>query len=775
MKAGFCNIYSRGENPLLWNFKINSTYRLRFIIVILFSVYGTLFAQDSASISVLDLYNKPVPGAHVQFRCLSCKIPNTRLALTGLNGEVKNPFSDSTEIYISSIGYRYLIDTLLPNQSKVLVLKYNTVDIDEVVVTAQYVVNSSSNAVHKIKVIDQKRIESLGAVNLRDILSNEANVRISQDNILGSSTSVQGLSGQNVKILIDGVPVIGRVGGNIDLSQINLNDIERIEIVEGPLAVEYGTNALAGTINLITKKSSQKKYNLNLNSYYETAGQYNFDASLKFKNKKSQFSLTGGRNFFDGWNVSDPLIKVDRIKVADSSRFNSWKPKEQKFIKGAHFGNLSNWKYRLSSDYFREKITNKGLPRAPYNETAFDDFYYTDRLSNSLNLKRKIKNRGSLNMIFAYNYFRRQKNTYYTDLITLQSNLTDYIDQDTTIFELFMARGTYANSSDSSKLNYALGYDFNIETGKGKRIKQGIRTIGDCAVFASAEYKPVTKLIIRPGLRYSYNTSYKSPVTPSLNLRYNNYNWIFRGAYSSGFRAPSIKDLYFDFVDSNHDIQGNPDLTAETSHNFSFSSIKTIIHKKNTYKITASAFYNNIDNLIALAISEGNSYSYFNLDKFKTLGAQAQLELIIENLKFTVSGTYTGRYNSLSENSSIQPFSYSPELISNVTYNIRKYNLSFSGFYKYSGKVIGYYIDEEEGIQQNLLGDFSTLDLTATKGFWKNKIKWTLGGKNLFNVRNIVSRGESGVHSSSTGSVSMRWGISVFTSLKININGNKIL
>ena len=195
------------------------------------------------------------------------------------------------------------------------------------VVTAQYAENSSEKAVHKIKVIDQKKIETLGAVNLRDVLTNETNVRITQDNVLGSSTSVQGLSGQNVKILIDGVPIIGRVGGNIDLSQINLNDIERIEIIEGPLSVEYGTNALAGTINLITKKSARKKYNLNLNTYYETVGQYNVDGSLKFNRKGYNYSLTGGRIFFDGWDVSDPFITMNTIKIADSTRFNSWKPK----------------------------------------------------------------------------------------------------------------------------------------------------------------------------------------------------------------------------------------------------------------------------------------------------------------------------------------------------------------------------------------------------------------------------------------------------------------
>ena len=206
------------------------------------------------------------------------------------------------------------------------------------------------------------------------------------------------------------------------------------------------------------------------------------------------------------------------------------------------------------------------------------------------------------------------------------------------------------------------------------------------------------------------------------------------------------------------------------SHNFSGSVVKTILKKNKILKITASGFYNNINNLITLATNGGNSFSYFNLDKYKTLGTQAELEFSVNSFKCTFSGVYTGRYNSLSESLSVNPFSYSPEFRSNFTYEIKKYNLNFAGFYKYSGEIIGYYINNNDSIKQNLLGDFNTLDLTVTKGFIKNKIKFTLGGKNLFNVRNIVSRGESGIHSENTGSVSMSWGFSVFTSLKINLN-----
>src|SRR5690242_6859536 len=100
----------------------------------------------------------------------------------------------------------------------------------------------------------------MAAQNLKEALSYELNIHLMEDNILGSGLQIQGIGGENVKILIDGMPITGRQNGNIDLSQILMDNVERIEIVEGPLSVSYGTDALAGTINIITKKNQSKAF-----------------------------------------------------------------------------------------------------------------------------------------------------------------------------------------------------------------------------------------------------------------------------------------------------------------------------------------------------------------------------------------------------------------------------------------------------------------------------------------------------------------------------------
>ena len=116
-------------------------------------------------------------------------------------------------------------------------------DLDEVVVTGQFKPQSLKNSVYQIKVISRERIEKQGATRLQDVLRNELNLRFSQDLATGGSAiSMLGLSGQNVKILVDGLPVTGRQGVNneFDISQLDINSIERIELVEGPMSVVYG-------------------------------------------------------------------------------------------------------------------------------------------------------------------------------------------------------------------------------------------------------------------------------------------------------------------------------------------------------------------------------------------------------------------------------------------------------------------------------------------------------------------------------------------------------
>lgn len=644
--------------------------------------------------------------------------------------------------------------------------------IDTVVVTAQYAPGSVESAVHKVKVIGIEKIESMGAQNLRDVLSNEMNVRLSQDNILGSSMSLQGISGQNVKIMVDGVPVAGRLNGNIDISQINMYNVERIEIIEGPLSVNYGTDALAGTVNIITKKTQARKCSFSNELYYESIGQFNANARVGYMKKKTIMSLSGGRYFFDGWRNSDKPFYINRNPIADSSRYSDWKPKEQYFANLMAARYFQQLKLTFTSDFFTENVINRGYPRKPYLESAFDDYYKTLRLSNSLNLNGQISGDYYINAMAAYTDFKRTKNTFYKDLTTLeQIAASEPGGQDTSIFRNFLSRSSVSTTRTESKINYELGYDINHETAVGIRIKDSKQQIGDYAIFGSAEYKPVKKLLIRPGLRLMYNTGYKAPPVPSINVKYQLFNHLsLRVSYARGFRSPSLKELYFYFVDVNHFIAGNPDLRAEYSHNLNLSTSYTKRFPKFTFKNDNSIFYNRIENMITLAQSSSTQFSYFNLDKHQTLGIQTNMEWSTHSFSINTGALYTGRYNHLAGIPSSNEFTFSPELRCNATYRWEKAKTSLNLFYKYTGALPTFLIGANNQVIKSQIQAYHMADISISRRLIGNHLKLTIGCKNLFNVRSVTGVASGDSHTAVQNAVAIGMGRIYFLKLDIQLD-----
>jgi len=659
----------------------------------------------------------------------------------------------------------------IKNLDKIYLVPSN-INLDEVVITAQYEPTTAEKSVQKIKVIDKEKIQQMGAVNLRDVLSNQLNVRLQQDNILGAGMSLQGLSGQNVKILVDGVPVIGRLDGNIDLSQINMNNVEKIEFIEGPLSVQYGTNALAGTINIITKKTFTKTFAAGITSYYESIGTYNLGGDISYSHKKHSLQLSGGRNYFDGWNNSEKDFYFPKPRIADSARFKQWKPKEQYFASLAYQYNFKKLALGFKSAYFEEVIINRGYPNGLYGENAYDDYYYTERIDNSLSLGGSISKYWSVSALAAYNYYNRIKKTVYKDLTTLKEELSgNSSDQDTSNFKLLMNRASFIRNKPNSKVSYELGYDLNRESALGKRIENKVKYMGDYAAFATMEYR-ISKVVVKPGLRYAYNTVYKTPLVPSLNLKWSfSEHHVLRASYARGFRAPTLKELYFEFVDVNHNILGNINLRSEQSDNYSLSYNYNRDIRKCRVKFDASLFYNSIFNMISLAQLAGASeYSYFNVDKFKSVGMQVGSSLTFKRLFLQGGFTYTGRYNQLTGVENVPDFSYSPEVLANATYKWLKPKVTVALFYKYNGKLPGY-ISSEGAAARSQTADYQIMDATISKFFWKQRINLSLGCKNIFDVQNISSGTVSGgAHSVTSTNIPLSTGRNYFIKLVFNIS-----
>jgi outer membrane receptor for ferrienterochelin and colicins len=707
--------------------------------------------------------NEPVPFAHVCFESLDKSVLQNKIA--DEKGVIIFDNDLPFQLAATSVGYATLIDTLKAGGTHTLYMVTSFTQMDEVVVTAQYSPRRVDQSIYNVGVIDNRKIREKGATNLSEALNNELGIRISNDAALGSSMSIQGLSGEHVKILIDGVPVIGRMNGNIDLSQINMYNVDHIEMVEGPMSVVYGSNALAGAVNIITKENTRGKFSSWINSYIESVGVYNFDVGAGGNFGKHAGSFSASRNFFSGFSE------------IDTTRSKQWKPRLQYNLDGYYKYQADRLGIKVDLRYFHETIENKGPLLPPYMEKAFDTYYYTRRWSDRIQADYRFSEGRGIDAVFAYSTYSRIKHTYFKDLTTLKEiMLSDESSNDTTTFTSYLLRGTFTDESLFEKLSYQVGTDINIEDGQGKRIQDGHQSIGDYAAFLSLQYEPSEKFSFQPGLRAGYNTNYKSPLVPSLNLRLDpraNGRHVFRASYARGFRAPSLKELYLYFVDINHNLRGNPDLKAEYSHNFNLTWDLSMARNANRFGIQAGLFYNSIHNRITLALDSATVYSYINVDQFRTAGGKINFKYSLHpRFTFELGIFQVARQSMIREGEGFTtPFRHSTDVSSNASYNWMSKKLRFLITYKYTGRQPQFYSDAGGDIREGFIEGYHMLDASANKSFWNERILLGIGAKNLFDYTNIESSGiTTGSHSSGSGNYPVAWGRTFFVSLRLYFN-----
>ena len=734
---------------------------LRSLIILIILLALSFNSNGQATEALISVCDK-ISGAPVSFATITLKSkesPKKSTTITDLNGKANVVISGQVVIHISSIGYADFDDTLDISTSHTVFLIPKAEEIDGVTITAQHNPEKIDKSIYQVKLIGRDIIERRAASNLGDLLKNEAGIRINNDAQLGSSLSLQGISGENVKILVDGVAVEGRMNGSIDLSQLILNNCSQVEIVEGPMSVIYGSNALAGVVNIITKKNNLPLY-LRINAMHESIGIWNADGVISIKKKNHHIALEGGRNFFGGF--SDP----------DTSRSQQWKPKRQWFASLRHSWNHSrNFSTETKIEAFNEKLLNKGALLAPYYETAFDNTFTTQRLTVRNLTSLAITTNHQFQLQSAYQHYQRDKITRFKDLTTLNETITtNPSDHDTSVFNNLSIRGTlFMNTTEKpNQIKIQTGFDLNKEWGEGKRMKDNNQDISDYALFATAKIPLFNQMEVQLGLRWAYNSRYNAPLVWSLNTRLNLLKrYTLRVSYATGFRAPSLKELYLYFVDINHNIQGNENLKAEKSKNLNLSiqTDQMILNRPSSVALTG--FYNDMRQVITLAELEPVTYTYINLDKFITAGGSLSwsyqpVNWMRSDIRWALTGK--GGYNGL-------PLKWTNDLSLNLNFIDQKRDIDLSLYYKFNGSMAKYLITSDGSITTGTTEGWHTLDLTISKWLLNHQLMVQIGGKNLFNVTNVSSSGANdAAHSASTTSLPVGWGTSWFIRLTYQIS-----
>lgn len=708
--------------------------------------------------------NEQLPGVTIYINT-----PTGKRAITSTdeNGMAVVPVDHyPAKIIASSTGFlEYQLEAPAAG-TYAIALEPEVKQFDELVVTGQFEPQSVRHSVVKVKTISAETIQAKGASRLQDVLNTELNVRFSMDPALGVSTiSMQGLSGQNVKVLIDGVPVIGRQGTSnaIDLNQLNLNAIDRIEIVEGPMSTIYGADALAGVINIITRKPEGEKISGSVRLHEENIGnEYGFKTGIHQESVrlgyqgKSFYTLADfGHNYTGGW------------KGDSTGREKQWHPKSQWIGSGVlgfqhERGNIS---YRL--DYLNEDLYD---PAQYSGNEAIDRHYKTNRFMHQVQGEIAFNDKLSYNGAIAYTDYSRETQAVVVNRITGEETLA-LSGQELTEYDGVTIRGTL-HYRVSDKLALQPGYDINLESGAGGRLMEGTNNVADYAAFLSAEIKLAKFITIRPGLRVVHNSVYQAPpVLPSFNTRIEfSPRHDVRLSYGRGFRAPSIRELYFYYYDSSHQLEGNPNLEAELSHSIGATWNWQVLTGPVSYTTALGGFYNVVDNLITSALRPNSTVSsYYNIDTYKTQGITVNNNIQVGQLKLAAGLAYTGRYNQLiGTDRTLPEFNWSPEANASVTYNFDEAGLTASLYYKYTGKTPFYQQDFSTSPASILLvetEDYHWADVSLQKTFMKH-LNVTVGAHNLFDITRVRSTAiRGGVHTSNNSFASGR---SFYTTLTFN-------
>ncbi|NRA49036.1 MAG: TonB-dependent receptor, partial [Phaeodactylibacter sp.] len=481
----------------------------------------------------------------------------------------------------------------------------------------------------------------------------------------------------------------------------------------------------------------------------------------------------------------------------DSLRSVLWNPKEQWFA-DAYLG------YRLDDDrklfytgsFFDEEVQNLGNIRRPqFRPYAFDDFYLTRRMNHSLAYEGKVGQNYFLQATTGFNGFQRHKRT-------LRKNFEESEQlevpgmQDTAQFSGAMLRATLASQYPDSPFNFQLGVDLRYDDAKGQRIqdslshRENFSQIGDYAIFGNLRFQPSAAFTAEAGLRYAYNTRYSAPVIPSLHLKYQlNKNWGIRGSYSQGFRSPDLKELFFEFIDINHFILGNPNLQAEQSDHLHLGFYYEKRGENWRLKGKVKGFYNNIQNKIELfeyvETPEGIApaidtatlrFAYFNQAVYKTQGVNLSVNYSTPRFELSANASAIGYYNPASETfSEIEDFSYAIEYGGSATYRWPGIGMSTSLFARVNDRQINFFpTSDAEGntvTGQRIQEGFSMIDWTLTKTFWKEQVNLTIGARNLLDIQqvNIQGAASGGSHGGGSGSAPVSPGRNVFVRMQLNL------
>ncbi len=472
-------------------------------------------------------------------------------------------------------------------------------DLSEFVVTATRTPKLLKDAPIQTRVITRKDIERTDASDIQDLLTQvmpgvEFSYAMNQQTHLNFS----GFGGQGLLFLVDGERLAGETMDDVDFSRISMADVERIEIVKGASSALYGSSAAGGVINIITKKQTEP-WTVTAQARVAKHNEQRYDASFGVAGKKWSNSLSAGFNSRDNYEVHNEPNPVTRVistiygdKVYQAKDKLTWRPTD--------YVDLS----ARAGYYFRQTVRSKETPE------RYRGF------SGGARLSWRPTTQDDLTLTYAFDQYDKSDH-----LILKGLEVRDYSNVQNSLRMLY-------NHRFGEQHTLTVGGDYMHDYLMNVNLDGKIREQDCMDLYAQYDWQLSSQWEFVGALRYDYLTEgHLSHLTPRLNVRYAPLrNLNLRVGYGMGFRAPSLKERYYNFDMSGiWIVEGNPDLQPELSHNLTAS----VEYTKKNINLCASVYYNKVRDKIATAAPYYKAASdvlpyvpYTNLADYRVYGGE---------------------------------------------------------------------------------------------------------------------------------------------------------
>ena len=741
--------------------------RKKYLLFILsfLSLSISTFAQRRVKITIREAgTQQPLLGAHITIAPHK-EHQDTLIVITDKDGKAFINLEKENASYfykVNMMGYMPVSGTLLATEKEVnIVLKEDVMHLNGVVVTGSRTERPVKLSPITTQVLGGKALVDAGYSDLQHALQQETPGMNIQKVGFGNEISMQGLDARHVLFLQDGERMTGDMAGNLDYERFNLHAIDRIEIVKGASSTLYGSRASGAVINLISKKT-QKPLDIQAGVRFAQMNQrnykqpnpkdflYMFEKNSDRPNLQSWISAGIKQGNFtsqtDVWYSSSDafyMYQSDKDKKVYTKEANpflphditltSIAPRSPMGIEGTEHLSVAQKLYYEPSKSLSLQAYGSMFFMNSYDLIQDMTFSQSRDFMAGIKLKYDVKDWFTVNLSLHGDFYDRFKRH-------------ERIDERKNVYKskIFEPRLTLTSSYFTGH-NIIFGVEHTTDELTSDRFvnrRMTTRSLHETEYFLQDEWTVNSHWMLSSGVRTNFSKAFGFMWMPKIAIKYAPDNhWALRANYSMGYRAPSIKELFFNWDHLGmFQIKGSENLQSEKNNYFSLGAE----YSKDRFFINVNAYANifnkKIEGVWRIYDMQYN-FEYINLKSQRMLGVEAIMKWRLTD-NFMLNATYS--YVNVSKQNGIQVNTTSPHAATaSIDYTLNRPNYRLKSIF--STSIMGekkFDVQDRVWIKEHnksydayfrcILPTYVLCNLSVVQTFY-NKVKLTVGVDNIFN------------------------------------------